>query len=317
MKYKKLFIVLCLIIILAGCGDKNQPVINDTNESSVTVTFTSGGEEIVTSVPLQPKRVVVIGDTGIETMLHFGESDKIVGVAYLNQSFSKYQSDIEELPLINKSWASKEAILLLEPDLIISIDSALQAERSGTISYWNQKGIAVIGYSDFTEGMSINNFKRDAENIMTPFERKDEVIAYFEQWVPEYKSLNNVPKVLFLSASPNGMYYFDPSWCLISEVIQDLGGEYIKLSDQMYLEVSTEALLKADPDYIILTEHLENDAEEVKHLLTKHPLLKDLSAVKNDRLLVVNYTSAIQGNYDIPELYAATYNLLKETDYEK
>lgn len=41
-------------------------------------------------------------------------------------------------------WPSKEAILELQPDLIISMSSAFQKDRIGGINFWNKRGIPVL-----------------------------------------------------------------------------------------------------------------------------------------------------------------------------
>ncbi len=77
-----------------------------------------------------------MGQSMAELMIKFGLQDKVVGVGYLDKSFSKYDDEISKMPIIAKSWPSKEAIIALKPDIIYSMSSAFKEDRVGDISFW-------------------------------------------------------------------------------------------------------------------------------------------------------------------------------------
>lgn len=98
--------------------------------------YTDEGKEIVQTIEKEPKRVVIMGQSMAELMIKFGLQDKVVGgVGYLDKSFSKYDDEISKMPIIAKSWPSKEAIIALKPDIIYSMSSAFKEDRVGDISF--------------------------------------------------------------------------------------------------------------------------------------------------------------------------------------
>ncbi len=96
-------------------------------------------------------------------MIGLGEEERIVGLAYLDKSFSDYESQIKNLPIITDMWPSKESILELKPDLIISMSSAFQKDRIGDISFWNERGIPVLAGINYTIGRTIDSFFDDMD----------------------------------------------------------------------------------------------------------------------------------------------------------
>ena len=61
-----------------------------------------------------------------ELMIEFGLQDRVVGVGYLDQSFSKYEDEISKMPVMSKSWPSVESIIALKPDIIYAMSSSLK-----------------------------------------------------------------------------------------------------------------------------------------------------------------------------------------------
>lgn len=243
-------------------------------------------------------------------MIGLGEKNRIVGLAYLDKSFSEYEEQITSLPIITDMWPSKESILELKPDFIISMSSAFQKDRLGDISFWNERGIPVLTGINYTIGRTIDGFFDDINNLgkVLNIEKKTNTfINEQKEKIIEIKTkavqANNRPKILLLGTSGNKTYYYGPSLCLIDEIIEDVGGEYIKVSKETYVDMSEESILSVNPDKIIITGFQKSDSEALINKYLLNPKLRSATAIKTGNIKVVEYTNAVRGSLGLSDLY--------------
>lgn len=277
---------------------------------SLTV-YDDQGKKVQQTIEKEPERVVVIGQGLAELMIHFGEEDKIVGLAYLDQSYSKYEDQIKKLPILSDLWPSKEAVLALKPDLIVAMSSAFHDDRLGDISFWNQRGIPVVTGINYTIGRSIDSFYDDIRNLGTAFQAEDKTNAFIQDQQTRIKQIQEKaakaerkPRVLlFAGGQNNTYYYYGPSLCLVDEMVEGSGGEYIKASNDTSMELSTESLLALNPDKIILTEFRKSEGDTEKDKLLHDPALQTVTAIQSGDIITVDYTNAVRGSTDLADTY--------------
>ncbi len=111
------------------------------------------------------------------------------------------------------------------------------------------------------------------------------------------------PKVLLLGTSGETTYYYGPTLCLIDEMIEGAGGEYIQVSKETYVEMSEESILSVNPDKIIITGFQKSDSEALIKQYLNNPKLKNATAIKNGNVKVVEYTTAVRGSLGLTDLY--------------
>lgn len=272
--------------------------------------YTDEGKEMKQTIEKEPQKVVVLGTAMAELMIQFGQKDKIAGLAYLDQSFSPYTDEIAKLPLLTELWPSKEAVIALQPDLIYSMSSAFKEDRLGGISFWNERGIQVVPASNFNIGRSIVNYFEDIQNFGKIFNVEEQTDSYLKQQqtrideiTQKAQQVKAKPKVLLLASAGRENYdYYPPSWCVIDEMVEGSGGEYIQLADG-YIELQIEAIIAANPDKIILTHFQESDHESIKNKLLSNPRLKNMKAIQTGNVMVADYTNAIRGGLQLTDLY--------------
>ena len=114
---------------------------------------------------------------------------------------------------------------------------------------------------------------------------------------------DNRPKILLLGTSGDTTYYYGPSLCLIDEMIEGAGGEYIKVSEETYVDMSEESILSVNPDKIIITGFQKSDSEALINKYLLNPKLKNVTAVKTGNVKVVEYTTAVRGSLGLSDLY--------------
>jgi iron complex transport system substrate-binding protein len=313
--------------VFAGCSQTQQPK-NDGNlrnstaqeqnpsqaENHYPVTlkvYTDEGKEITQLIKKEPQKVVVIGQALAELMIAFGQEDKVVGVGYLDKSYSKYADQICQMPIITDSWPSKEAVLALQPDIIISMSSAFRDERLGDISFWNERGIPVLLAINFTIGRSIDEYFMDITNLGIAFNIEDKTNTYVEEQKNKINKIKKIaetaktsPKVLLVASGGRETYdYYPPSLCVIDEMIEGAGGEYMKLSEDGYVEMSIESIIAANPDKIIITEFQKSNSEVSKNKLLLNERLQNVTAIKSGNVMAADYTNAIRGSLELANLY--------------
>lgn len=325
------FTILLTVLALfsAACGNSSQQGAHSVNTDSQAVEggteagqhgsqhypvtlqiYTDEGTEMKQTIEKEPQKVVVLGTAMAELMIQFGQKDKIAGLAYLDQSFSPYTEEIAELPLLTELWPSKEAVIALQPDLIYSMSSAFKEDRLGGISFWNERGIQVVPASNFNIGRSIANYFEDIRNFGKIFNVEEQTDSYLQQQqtrineiTQKAQDVKTRPKVLLLASAGRENYdYYPPSWCVIDEMVEGAGGEYMQLADG-YIELQIEAIIAANPDKIILTHFQESDHESIKNKLLSNPRLKNMKAIQTGDVMVADYTNAIRGGLQLTELY--------------
>jgi len=269
------------------------------------------GNKIQQTVNEEPERIVVIGQGLAELMIHFGEKDRIAGLAYLDNSYSQFEEQIKQIPLLTDTWPSKESIIALEPDLIVAMSSTFTDERLGDISFWNERGIPVLTGINYTMGRTINSVFDDINNLGMVLNIKDKTDAFVEDQKTRIKVIQdkasqsaNKPRILLFAGGQKGTYYYyGPTLCVIDEMVEGAGGEYIKVSEDTYVEMSTESILSINPDKIIITEFQKSDSDAAKHLLLNNSNLKNVTAIKTGSVMVADYTNAIRGSLNLADLY--------------
>ena len=253
-------------------------------------------------------------------MIYFGLKENILAVSYLDGSFSKYEDELKSLEILSDSWPSKEGIMNLNPKIIYSMESAFREDIIGEIDYWKGMGIEALSVVDYNKGISKENYYEDLKSFGKVYGKEEEVDKYIRELEDHIKELReknkveSVEKVLFIGGAGRGNYDFYPrNWCILDEIVEDLGGEFMDLSDK-YMELSIEAIVKANPDKIIITEFKENNREKIISELKEKPLLKDLKAIKNKEILVVDYTTSIRGGVNLKETYTEVSEFLAGED---
>jgi len=318
-----LAISFCLIVLTAcsrGTGETSEASDNkselqsgssQTSHHLLTISiYDDKGNEIQQTIEKKPERIVVMGQGFAELMLAFGEEKKIVGLAYLDNSGSEYEEQIRQLPIITDTWPSKESILELQPDLIISMSAAFQEDRLGDISFWNERGVPVLTGINYTIGRTINHFFEDITNLGTVLDIEDKTNTFVEDQKAQISEIQkkvaqatDKPRVLLLGISGDTTYYYGPSLCLIDEMIEGVGAEYIKVTDDTYVEMSDESILSVNPDKIIITGFQKSESESLKNKYLLNPSLQNATAIKTGNVMVVEYTNAVRGSFGLADMY--------------
>ncbi len=255
--------VLMLAALLAGCGRDN----------------------VSASSPSEIERVIALSKSNAELwVLAGGEliatSDDALKIKGLNE-------DVENLG--DMDHVSLEAIVALEPDLLILFSTDPAQKALGEAA--EAAGIKVVftnidDYADyetvmkeFTELTGRSDLYE--ENVVRVRDRVDEVIAK----VPASKEQKSY-LLLHVSATKSKAEKND---YFASEIFNNLGLSNIASDESVFNELSMEAIVAADPDYIFVVPRGDETKalESFEGIFASDPAWESLTAVKegNYRLL--------------------------------
>jgi len=247
-----LSLLLFLLMLLTACGGSSQNAI-PTPAQTPTATLDAYGSPIVFPATA-PQRIVSLVPNISEILGFLGLGGQVVGVDY----YTNYPTNLTSLPKVSdvNGKYNVERIVALKPDLVLSYgedtkqyDAQLQQVGlhvvdlpSGNLSQILQE-IVTVGRLTFTENAANN------------------VVGQLQRQIEEIKtrvSGTTAPKVLIESDySTPGKPYVNGGGSFGDELLQDANGVNIfhdNSSGGGFPQVADEAIISANPQFIILTE---------------------------------------------------------------
>ena len=233
---------LGFVLLFAACGSKQQQVsVNDT----VTDDY---GRVVV--VPSHPARVVSTSPAVTEIMFALGAGDLLVG----RTDFCVYPEEAAQIPTIGGiSNLNVERILSLKPDLVIS-GSMVSKKATDQLDKMGTPIVCVIEkpkfdvlYDNITAIGKLVGKEQEADSLNALMRQRVNALIDMDTARPTH----SIPKVYYVVGfGPSGNFTAGGN-TFINDIIRMAGGRNIaeNVSGWSY---SLEALVKEDPDYIIV-----------------------------------------------------------------
>ena len=307
-------IVLTFSLIIQGCGQKEEnihkdpePVTEYTKDLSLIDTTGETVDDSQTEKQ-EKNRVIALSKSNAELWILAGgeliaTSDDALEIDGLNE-------DVENLG--DMDHVSLEAVAALEPDLVIcfSTDPAQKAlgeslESIGTeVLYTN-----IDNFDDYAEVMKelTSYTKREdlyKSNVEDVREKIEEVIGRVEKGEEKTYLLLHASATK-IKAEKND--YF------ASEIFNNLGLKNIADDNSALNDLSPEAIVSANPDYIFVVPRgsEEKAIASFEESFSSLPAWSTLDAVKNSRFYILSKDRfGLKPNAAWGEVYEEAYNLL-------
>lgn len=289
------FIMICSLCLSVGCGKISNPGEETDQgptsvmEKSTEVTFIDDlGREVTVD---RPQRVVCLISSFADIWYLAGGVDQIV--ATTNATWTYFDLPLRE-DVVNLGQTKElnlEQLIACEPDFVLAssgtdrnveLESAL-SEMGITAAYFN-----VDTFDDYLRMLKIctaitgctENYKIYGEDVQAQVEA---VLT---------RPDGSHPSVLYIRATGSSCKVKNSQDSVLGEMLANLDCENIADSDDSLLEqLSIEAILQADPDYIfvILQSADPTDAEAIlESTLLSNPAWSSLTAVKEGRYYVLD-----------------------------
>lgn len=292
MRLIRFFCFLFLAGILGGC---TAPPRNQSQSQAPAPQVEFPADDLGRPVPLKTpaRRVVSIGPGATETIFALGAQDRLVG----RDQISDYPAETAKVPVVGDyTGPFVEKVIAVKPDLVIVQGETYDKARAEN---WQQKIGAPVAILVPT---SVDKVEKGIDKIAT--------------WLGAPDKLSEVTKEFPSRLKPPGyktpkawkvFYEVDrsPLWTagkgtLIDSQLQALGWKNVAEDVQSYKAFNVEMLLKRDPDFYIVTM-AKPDREKAMQELQNTPALKNLRAVKEGRVLVVEADLVLRPSPRLPQ----------------
>ena len=254
-----------------------------------------------------PSRAIALNQHVTEIMLALGLEDRMVGTAYMDDHIlPEYRAAYDSIPVLAEEYPAKEVILAQEPDFIYGgFSSSFREEVAGTQA--DLKGLGIGSYltvaiCEEETADTLEDVYTDIRNVGTIFgvsDRAEVLVASLKQDVAEIESKldsSGTPLRAFMYDSGDNAPFTASCCSMFSNLIEAVGGKNIfEDVDGRWSTVSWEEVIQRDPEVIVLTEAVWSTSEEKIDLLVSNPAYADITAVKDRRFVVVQFSSLVPG----------------------
>ncbi|MGL4731188.1 MAG: ABC transporter substrate-binding protein [Clostridium sp.] len=314
MKKQKIYsLILAVSItasILSGCGNQAKNTSETASSSAVenkefkevkiSNALPSGNEDEVFSSA--PKKAVSLSGFTTEMLLALGLEDSVAGYSFQdNEVLPEYKDAHSKLTKLGDVMPTKEAVLGTGADFITGWMSTFGEENFNS-SFCKENGIKIYVpkcenpnatmetvYEDFTNLGKIFNVEDKSEKVISDMKTEIEKVS------------SKIPK----DSKPIKTFVYDSgedspfTACsgLPTDLIRLAGGENIfKDGEKPWAKVTWEEVVKRNPEQIIITTYSASDDVEKKiNFLKTHEGLKDVDAIKNNKIFVLGLADVTAG----------------------
>lgn len=280
---KKVFSLLLALLLLTGCARQSAP------QDAGGFTFTDDlGREVTVD---RPQRVVSLISSFADIWYLAGGIDTLV--AATNATWTYYDLPLRE-DIVNLG-ASKalnlEQLIACEPDLILAscgTDRNVELEEAFTAMGLNAAYFSVNSFQDYLRMLEIctqitghpENYETYGTNV------QNQVEAALKR--PD----GSRPSVLYIRATGSSCKVKNSEGSVLGEMLAAMDCVNVADQDGSLLEqLSMEAILAADPDYIfvVLQSADPTDAQEIlESTLLRNPAWATLTAVETGRYFIMD-----------------------------
>ncbi|NHA02746.1 ABC transporter substrate-binding protein [Mucilaginibacter sp. HC2] len=244
----------------------------------------------------QPKRIITLNGALTETVDALGLGKSIVAVDVT----STYPAYVNTLPKVSKNRSvSAEGLISFSPDVVLAPDGSISKEIESQI---NAAGIKLVRIKQFFTIDGTYQFIKDVAAAVNATAKGDVLIKQTKDKVT--KALTSVKqqpkntKVLFIYARGPGVMMVAGKNTHIDAIISLAGGKNAVSSFNDFKPYTTEALVEANPDVILMFDFGFSSLGGMESIL-KIPGMAQTNAGKNKRIvqmdadLLINFSTRL------------------------
>lgn len=297
------FAALCL----AACGgapESDKAGAADSPDYPVEATscgFTS-------TIDQKPSRVVTMNQGATEVVLALGAEDQLTGTAYIDDEVpARWKKAYDSVAVLSKEYPDHETLLNAKPDFVYgSYSSAFDKKNAGTPADLQELGIGSYT-SPFGCGENKPSVEVSFESVWDEVDTVANVLGIPDRAV---KIRSDQGKTLATLADEKvgagtEVFWFDSGEKTAfagageggPQLILDAIGATNIFADVEggWADVSWERVVKADPEVIVLADADWSSADDKIALLKKDPALRGLTAVREERFVILPFSETTPG----------------------
>ena len=282
--------ILVLLFAVFSCGRKEEEKSKANAETKVNE---KSGKKY--------DRIVVLDPAVVEMVYLLGGEDKLVGIAKLERSKIWPEEKTEKVESVGTFInPSLEKIIALKPDLVIeSFHSSDAIDKS-----LSSNNIEIIKIQANSIEDIFKNFQKVAK-ILGKEKEAEKIMAEKRQKIEEIKKIDTTEKKGLFILAPTPMRVFGKG-TLPNDIMEMLNIKNIAAGmEGMSPTLTPEYIIKENPD-IILT--FVKDPQEI---VKANPQIKDISAIKNNKFVVLETGQILRGSPRMIDYIADVYQKTK------
>ena len=276
-------------LLLAACGNSVSPSASQNVPAETSVTFTDDLNRQVTVD--RPQRVACLISSFSDIWCLAGGADTIVAATDATWRYFDLPLRDDVVNLGNTKELDVERLLACEPDLILAsggTDRNVELEASFSAMGLNAAYFSVDTFEDYLRMLKI------CTEITGKTENYD---LYGTQVARQVEAAlarqdGSAPSVLYIRATGSSCKVKNSEGSVLGEMLKDLG--CINIADRnggLLEQLSIEAILQADPDYIFVVLQSADPADAqaiLQTTLLDNPAWASLTAVQEGRYHVMD-----------------------------
>ncbi len=281
-----IFIVSVLVVLavlaLSGCASPSVQPTPGPVEAGYPMNITDDKDRAVT-VQKIPERIVSLSPKNTEMLFALGLGDKVVG----DTDYCNYPAEaVNKTKVGGITNVNVEQVAALNPDVIFadSLTKKDAAEKLQSMGYPtivnDPRNVSDIDRSILRMGRACGA----GDNATRLVGQIDSAIKAITD---KTSSLNDSQKPRVLMLLDTYDFYVAGSNCYGDDLILMAGGKNVACELDDYKAMSKEAIIKADPDIIVMPvdQYSQADFEKLKN--GTDDWMKQLSAVRNGRVYAI------------------------------
>lgn len=265
MRRFSLLIILTIFALgIFSCSNNTESNVSPTNEKL---------------------RLITVGGSITETVYALGAEDILVGT----DTSSVYPEAASKLPQVGyQRTLSAEGVLSLKPNLVIVLP---EAGPPTAIQQIENAGVKVLKVSNESSVEGTKNKIRQIAEALNKKEKGEEIIKKLESDISEAEKVvttkTTKPKVMFIYSRGAGTAQVGGTGTPAEEMIKLAGGQNAVTQFSEYKPLTSEALVAAQPDVILLPSRGLETMGGIDGIL-KLPGIAETPAGKNKRIVTVD-----------------------------
>lgn len=311
-------LVLAAALALTGCGAEVESPGDRKGGSRAAgshypVTVENCGER--KTYDKAPQRVVT-NDVGItEIMFALGLEDHMAGYVMPDDKGDltgvPWKDGYEKTEWLSKETINKELVLDARADLVFAGWNYGFNEGEG----FTPAELRRVGIDSYLLSESCRNGQGKARGVMAPLDalytdlrnlgrifdvedRADRLIASFRQEVADVRAKAakgaDRPRV-FLYDDGRDKPFTSGVYAGPHDIITKAGGDHImKDLKDSWTTVGWETVIDRDPEVIVINNYGDTSSDQKRKFLKSYKPLADVSAVRNDRFVVLDYVDLVE-----------------------
>ena len=298
----------CAVLVLAlsmrdGRGTQAAEPITD---GISYMTSDSEGRPTDFTLSHTPERVLVSYPGATELLIDLGLTDRIIGtVAPYGAEPPAYRDAYAALPILSAPYVpSREELTALRPDLIIGWSHHFTPEALGDVYAYFDRGVgayivpATVRKGAPTLEETVYPFIADMGHIFGVEERAKNYTIALQSRAAAVEQRTEARgqrfSAMILQAHGTSLYsMYGPAY-IIDDIARKAGADNIV--DRQMRSVGPERVLGFAPDVIIYVNPKDIPPDEARAELRADPNLQNMKAVRENRIIVVNFSDVNNGN---------------------